>query len=98
MARTMRTACATWALLALAACGGKSPPGFQGYAEGEFVLVAAPAAGKLEKRWGQRGQEVAAGRPPFPAQGPEGKTRGHGNPEGPAQGHAQAAHNPPRQT
>ena len=45
-------------LLLLAACGDKSHSGFQGYAEGEFVLVAAPAAGRLEKRWVQRGQEV----------------------------------------
>ena len=52
-------------LLALAACGDKSPSGFQGYAEGEFVLVAAPAAGKLQKRWVQRGQEVEEGAPLF---------------------------------
>jgi HlyD family secretion protein len=52
-------------LLTLAACGDKSPSGFQGYAEGEFVLVAAPAAGKLERRWVQRGQEVEAGAPLF---------------------------------
>ena len=51
--------------LALAGCGERSAPGFQGYAEGEFVLVAAPAAGKLEKRWVSRGQEVAAGAPLF---------------------------------
>jgi HlyD family secretion protein len=50
---------------ALAACSEKSSSGFQGYAEGEFVLVAAPAAGKLEKRWVNRGEEVAAGAPLF---------------------------------
>jgi len=49
----------------LACCGERAPTGFQGYAEGEFVLVAAPAAGKLEKRWVQRGQEVEAGAPLF---------------------------------
>ena len=53
------------AALALAACGEKSPSAFQGYAEGEFVLVAAPAAGKLEKRWVNRGQEIEAGAPLF---------------------------------
>ena len=52
-------------LLVLAACGEKAPGGFQGYAEGEYVLVAAPAAGKLEKRWVSRGQEVGAGAPLF---------------------------------
>jgi len=34
---------------------------FQGYAEGEFVFVAAPAAGRLEMRSVRRGQEVEAG-------------------------------------
>lgn len=52
-------------LALLAACGQKAADGFQGYAEGEFVLVAAPAAGKLEKRWVQRGQQVEAGAPLF---------------------------------
>ena len=49
----------------LAACGDKQSAGFQGYVEGEFVLVAAPAAGKLEKRWVNRGEEVKAGAPLF---------------------------------
>ena len=53
------------ALPALAACADKPPSGFQGYAEGEFVLVAAPAAGRLEKRWVSRGQEVEPGAPLF---------------------------------
>jgi HlyD family secretion protein len=50
---------------AVGACGDKSSNGFQGYAEGEFVLVAAPAAGKLVKRWVNRGEEIAAGAPLF---------------------------------
>lgn len=53
------------AVLALAACGERAASGFQGYAEGEYVLVAAPAAGRLEKRWVSRGQEVEAGAPLF---------------------------------
>jgi len=61
----MKPLASLFVLLMLAACGAKSPAGFQGYAEGEFVLVAAPAAGKLEKRWVQRGQEVDAGAPLF---------------------------------
>jgi HlyD family secretion protein len=53
------------ALAALAGCGEKPASGFQGYAEGEFVLIAAPAAGKLEKRWVNRGEEVERGAPLF---------------------------------
>jgi len=52
-------------LFALAACSEKPPAGFQGYAEGEFVLVGAPSAGWLEKRWVNRGEQVAAGAPLF---------------------------------
>ena len=51
--------------IALAGCGERAASGFQGYAEGEYVLVAAPAAGRLEKRWVSRGQEVEAGAPLF---------------------------------
>jgi HlyD family secretion protein len=58
--------CATLALvLALAGCGERAPAPFQGYAEGEFVLVAAPFGGRLEKRYVNRGQDVAAGAPLF---------------------------------
>ncbi|HVP08439.1 MAG TPA: HlyD family efflux transporter periplasmic adaptor subunit [Burkholderiales bacterium] len=52
-------------LLALAGCGEKPPAAFQGYAEGEFVLVAAPYGGRLEKRYVNRGAEVDAGKPLF---------------------------------
>ena len=52
-------------LLALAACGDKPPAAFQGYAEGEFVQVAAPFGGRLEKRYVNRGEEVAGGAPLF---------------------------------
>jgi HlyD family secretion protein len=38
---------------------------YAGYVEGEFVFVGAPAAGRLEKRWVQRGQEVKTGSPLF---------------------------------
>ncbi len=51
--------------VALSGCGEHAANSFQGYAEGEFVLVAAPAAGKLEKRWVSRGDEVKAGAPLF---------------------------------
>jgi len=49
----------------LVGCGERAASGFQGYAEGEYVLVAAPAAGRLEKRWVSRGQEIEAGAPLF---------------------------------
>jgi HlyD family secretion protein len=49
----------------LQACGDNGKNGYQGYVEGEFVLVAAPAAGKLEKRWVNRGEQVKAGAPLF---------------------------------
>ena len=60
-----RFAASLLSLFALAACGDKTGNGFQGYAEGEFVLVAAPAAGQLVKRWVSRGQEVEAAAPLF---------------------------------
>lgn len=53
------------ALALLAGCGEQAKGGFQGYAEGEYVMVAAAAAGKLEKRFVRRGDEVAAGAPLF---------------------------------
>lgn len=52
-------------LIAVSGCDNKGAALYQGYAEGEFVLVAAPAAGRLEKRWVQRGQEVGANAPLF---------------------------------
>ena len=33
---------------ALAACGGEGPRSYQGYAEGEYVRIAASFAGALE--------------------------------------------------
>jgi HlyD family secretion protein len=50
---------------ALAACSQTARPTIQGYAEGEFVLVAAPFAGTLEKLAVARGQHVDAGAPLF---------------------------------
>lgn len=49
------------AALALAACSGTPPSSFQGYAEGEFVLVASAFAGTLERLAVARGQHVDAG-------------------------------------
>ena len=47
--------------LAVSACGHKDPPALQGYAEGEYVRVAAPFAGTLVSLDTQRGAQVAPG-------------------------------------
>ena len=62
---TAKIVAAMFVSAALAGCGERAATGFQGYAEGEFVLVAASAAGRLEKRWVSRGEEVDAGAPLF---------------------------------
>ncbi|MBC7944942.1 MAG: HlyD family efflux transporter periplasmic adaptor subunit [Burkholderiales bacterium] len=51
--------------LALGACGTPQPEFYQGYAEGEYVRVAAPYAGRLIALKVRRGNEVAAGAPLF---------------------------------
>jgi len=55
-------ACAT---LLLGACARPQPSAYQGYLEGEFVYVAAPLAGQLEKLSVARGARVEAGAPLF---------------------------------
>ncbi|MEO7728592.1 MAG: HlyD family efflux transporter periplasmic adaptor subunit [Burkholderiales bacterium] len=50
---------------ALGACGSKSEGVYQGYAEGEYVRVAAPFAGSLQKLQVMRGSQVRAGDPLF---------------------------------
>lgn len=45
----------------LCGCERTDPPQWQGYVEGEFVYVAAPLAGSLQKLDVQRGAQVAAG-------------------------------------
>ncbi len=50
----------------LAACSRQSAAGrWQGYIEGEFVHIAAPLSGRLEKLSVQRGQRIEAGAPLF---------------------------------
>lgn len=46
---------------ALAACDGEGPRSYQGYAEGEYVRIAASFAGALQKLAVQRGVQVKAG-------------------------------------
>jgi HlyD family secretion protein len=52
-------------LLLLAACGDKPPEEFQGYAEGEYLRIAAPEAGWVQAVSVAKGQAVAAGAPLF---------------------------------
>ena len=54
-----------FAALALAGCAPKNPAGWQGYVEGEFIYVAAPLGGRLEKLSVQKGARVAVGAPLF---------------------------------
>ena len=51
--------------VALGGCNNATPDSIQGYVEGEFVMLGAPAAGSLEKLYVQRGQQVARGAPVF---------------------------------
>jgi HlyD family secretion protein len=53
------------AALILAACNAPPDRPLPGYIEGEYVRVAAPFAGTLQRLAVQRGQAVAAGAPMF---------------------------------
>jgi HlyD family secretion protein len=53
------------ALCLLAACKQSENHGWSGYAEGDYVYIAAPVAGTLKTLSVQAGQEVAAGAPLF---------------------------------
>ena len=65
--RRPKRACVAWLIAAcgLAACNAPPAGVFQGYAEGEFVRVAAPFAGSLERLSVKRGSEVQPGTPLF---------------------------------
>ena len=51
--------------LCLAGCGPPAERALQGYVEGEYVRIAAPFAGTLQKLAVQRGAQVASGAPLF---------------------------------
>ncbi|MGH8634655.1 MAG: HlyD family secretion protein [Burkholderiales bacterium] len=53
------------AVLVLAACTNQEPHGYQGYAEGEYVRVAAPFSGTLQVLSVKRGAQVKVGEPLF---------------------------------
>lgn len=52
-------------LLVWAGCNSRGPNRVQGYVEGEFVYVASPLPGQLEKLSVRRGMQVKAGDPLF---------------------------------
>lgn len=52
-------------LALLAGCEKPANDAWQGYIEGEFVLLASPYAGQLEKLYVRRGDRVEAGKPLF---------------------------------
>ena len=51
--------------LALGACGDRTPAGYPGYVEGEYVRVAAPLSGTLLQLTVDRGAQVARDAPLF---------------------------------
>ena len=52
-------------LLLLAGCEQPASDAWQGYVEGEFVLLASPYAGQLQALHVRRGERVEAGKPLF---------------------------------
>ena len=54
-----------FAACALTACSKQEPNSWQGYIEGEFVLLASPYAGQLQKLNVRRGDSVEKGKPVF---------------------------------
>ena len=61
----MKILLSTVLVLVLAGCGGSDPGALQGYAEGDYVRVAAPFAGTLVQLNVARGTSVASGAPLF---------------------------------
>jgi HlyD family secretion protein len=53
------------AALALAGCDKGGDAYWQGYVEGEYVMLASPYAGQLQKLYVRRGGEAQAGKPVF---------------------------------
>jgi len=61
----MRSALPFAAALLLAACNNAPDNAWQGYIEGEFVLLASPYAGQLQKLYVRRGDRIEGGKPVF---------------------------------
>ncbi len=53
------------AVLVLSGCEKQNNSGWQGYIEGEYVLLASPYAGQLQKLYVRRGDQVESGKPVF---------------------------------
>jgi HlyD family secretion protein len=53
------------AVALLGGCSSDTPSGYQGYVEGEYVHVASPLGGRLDKLLVQRGQTIDAKAPLF---------------------------------
>ncbi|MDA1116423.1 MAG: HlyD family efflux transporter periplasmic adaptor subunit [Proteobacteria bacterium] len=60
-----RTLATLLAIALLAGCESRSNDYWQGYIEGEYMLLAAPAAGQLQKLYVRRGEQAEAGKPMF---------------------------------
>ena len=69
MTDRFRHAVCAAALLALAGCKDAPAPGWSGYAEGDYVYVAAPVAGRLQQLAVAAGEQVQGGAPLFTLDG-----------------------------
>src|SRR4051794_40861477 len=49
----------------LCGCSGETPSTYQGYVEGEYVHIASPVGGRLDRLLVQRGQTIDAKAPLF---------------------------------
>jgi len=65
MTQRIHAAIAALVLVLLGGCTAHEDHGWSGYAEGDYVYIAAPVAGTLKTLAVQAGQEVAAGAPLF---------------------------------
>jgi HlyD family secretion protein len=65
MMQHLTTALLLGATMTCAGCGGEERASYQGYVEGEYLYLAAPAAGYLQTLDRLRGSRVAAGEPLF---------------------------------
>jgi len=55
----------TVSAMLIAGCSDKPPSAWSGYAEGDFLYIAAPLAGRLDRVAVTAGQQVARGAPLF---------------------------------
>lgn len=61
----MRAALIAVLMLSAAGCAQEANDSWQGYIEGDFVLLASPYAGQLQKLYVRRGERVDSGKPVF---------------------------------